>query len=129
MIVITMTNPLAAGSGEWFEQLMGRYVDRTAFGFDDASRRAMPLFALLLLCAAVAALLATPRLHLARADAACAGLALASWFVISHESPTIVEAGGPHLALPYVGVAAAALLALVVLRVVSPDQRSGHRRG
>jgi hypothetical protein len=123
MIAITMTNPLAAVNGNWFEQLRGRFVERTAFGFDDASRRAMPLFGLLLLAAAVFAVLATPRPVLARRDVAAAALALAAWLAIAHASPGLIDAGGARLVLLYAAVAGAALVALLVPRVLIPERR------
>jgi hypothetical protein len=129
MIVITMTNPLYAVFGNWFERLWARQLDRTAFGFDAASHRAMPLFALLLLAAAILALLATPRPTFTRRDVVLCGVLFPSWLLIAHESPRLVETGGLRLVLLYTAVTAAALLALLVPRTVLRDHRVASGSG
>jgi hypothetical protein len=120
MIVITMTNPLYAVFGNWFGRLWARNLDRTALGFGGGSHRAMPLFALLVLCAAVFAALATPRPSLSRREIARGVLALAAWLLIAHVSPTLVHNGGPQLVLLYAGVTTAALITLLVPRLLFP---------
>lgn len=123
MIVITMTNPLAAVSGDWFQELWARHLDRTALGFDDASRRAMPFFAIFLLFVALFALLATPRLTVTRRDVTRSAVALVSWLVIAYESPRMVDAGGSQLVLLYAAVTVGGLVTVLAPRLLFAHQR------
>jgi hypothetical protein len=123
MIVITMTNPLYAVFGNWFGRLWARNLDRTALGFGGGSHRAMPLFALLLLCAAVFAVLATPRPPVSRREIARGALALTAWLLIAYESPTLVHNGGPQLVLLYAAVTTAVLISLLVPRMLFAGPR------
>jgi hypothetical protein len=118
MIVITMTGPHLAVLGGWFERLWAPDLANTAFGFGVGSPRAMPLFALLLLLAAVFAILATPRPHLSRRDFSRGALALVAWLLIAHQSPKLVHSGGPQLLVLYAAIAIAGLIVFVVPRVL-----------
>lgn len=129
MIVITITNPVLAVFGDWFDRLWARQLARTAIGFGANSGRAMPLVALLLLAAAILALLATPRPSFARRDVVVSGVLLGSWLLIAHESPTLVESGGLQLVLLYAAVTAAAFLALLVPRTMLREQRVASGSG
>lgn len=132
MIVITMTNPILAVFGDWFGRLWARKIVYTAFGFGPGSNHAMPLFALLLLLAAIFALLATPRPRLSRADLARAGLALLSWLLIAEAAPKLIRNGGGQLVLVYVAVAAATLIVTFLPRTLfrgtPPDESSDSLR-
>jgi hypothetical protein len=118
MVVITMTNPLHGVFGSWLHRLWEQDFDRTALGFDAASHRAMPLFALLLLWSAFCAFFATPRPQLSRRDISRGALALCAWLLIAKESPQMVNGGGLELLLLYVTVTLAALATLLVPRVL-----------
>jgi hypothetical protein len=110
MVVVTMTSPILAVYGDWFGRLWARKLVYTAFGFGPGSNHAMPLFALLLLLAAIFAILATPRARLSRPDLARAALALLSWLLIAEAAPKLIRNGGGELVLVYAAVAAATLI-------------------
>jgi hypothetical protein len=118
MIVITMTVPILAFFGGWFARLWARDLTHTAFGFGAHSARALPLFALLLLVAAVCAILATPRPSLSRLDVSQASLALLTWLAIAIEGPNLIYRGDARLFLLYAAVATAVAITFFVPRVL-----------